>query len=196
MVVIKLADGKERRFQHIAATSFWGPDGKPMSATQFVQSLFGVLPQLFNDEDELRRLWSAPETRKRLLDGLEERGFSRDQLNSIRSVIDAEASDLFDVLAYVAYVRPPETREERVALRRSAILDGLSGGQREFLDFVLSQYVTEGEDELDLEKLPLLLDVKYGSSTEGLHALGASVGEAQEAFRGFQGKLYAEQTKL
>ena len=195
MVVIKLADGKERRFQHIAATSFWGPDGKPMSAAQFVQSLFGVLPQLFNDEDELRRLWSALETRKRLLDGLEERGFSRDQLNSIRSVIDAEASDLFDVLAYVAYVRPPETREERVALRRSAILDGLSDSQRGFLDFVLSQYVSEGEEELDLEKLPQLLDVKYGSSSEGLHALGASVREVQEAFRGFQGKLYAEEPK-
>ncbi len=195
MVVIKLADGKERRFQHISATSFWGPDGKPMSAAQFVQSLFGVLPQLFNDEDELRRLWSAPETRKRLLDGLEERGFSRDQLNSIRSVIDAEASDLFDVLAYVAYVRPPETREERVALRRSAILNGLSESQRGFLDFVLSQYVTEGEDELDLEKLPRLLDVKYGSSSEGLQALGASVREVQEAFRGFQGKLYAEESK-
>ncbi len=195
MVIIKLADGKERRFQHIAATSFWGPDGKPMSAAQFVQSLFGVLPQLFKDEDELRRLWSAPETRKRLLDGLEERGFSRDQLNSIRSVIDAESSDLFDVLAYVAYVRPPETREERVALRRSAILDGLSDAQREFLDFVLSQYVSEGEDELDPEKLPGLLNVKYGSASDGLQRLGASVREVQEAFRGFQGKLYSEQAK-
>lgn len=195
MVVIKLADGKERRFQHITATSFWGPDGKPMSAAQFVQSLFGVLPELFKDEDELRRMWSAPETRKRLLDGLEERSFSRDQLNSIRSVIDAEASDLFDVLAYVAYVRPPETREERVALRRSAILDGLSDPQREFLDFVLSQYVTEGEEELDPEKLPGLLNVKYGSASDGLQRLGASVREVQEAFRGFQGKLYSEEPK-
>jgi type I restriction enzyme R subunit len=195
MVVIKLADGKERRFQHIAATSFWGPDGKPMSAAQFVQSLFGVLPELFQNEDELRRMWSAPETRKRLLDGLEERGFSRDQLNSIRSVIDAEASDLFDVLAYVAYVRPPETREERVALRRSAILDGLSEAQREFLDFVLSQYVSEGEDELDPEKLPGLLNVKYGSASDALQRLGVGVREVQEAFRGFQGKLYSEERK-
>jgi type I restriction enzyme R subunit len=195
MVVIKLADGKERRFQHIAATSFWGPDGKPMSAAQFVQSLFGVLPELFKNEDELRRMWSAPETRKRLLDGLEERGFSRDQLNSIRSVIDAEASDLFDVLAYVAYVRPPETREERVAIRRTAILDGLSDAQREFLDFVLSQYVAEGEEELDPEKLPGLLNVKYGSASDALEHLHSSVREVQDAFRGFQAKLYAEQPK-
>jgi type I restriction enzyme R subunit len=193
MVVIKLADGKERRFQHIAATSFWGPDGKPMSAAQFVQSLFGVLPELFKNEDELRRMWSAPETRKRLLEGLEERGFSRDQLNSIRTVIDAEASDLFDVLAYVAYVRPPETREERVKLRRSAILDGLTDAQQDFLDFVLSQYVSEGEDELDPEKLPGLLNVKYGSASDALQHLHSTVREVQAAFRGFQEKLYAEE---
>lgn len=169
---------------------FWGPDGKPMSAAQFVQSFFGVLPGLFRDEDELRRLWGNPETRKRLLDGLEERGFSRNQLNSIRSVVDAEASDLFDVLAYVAYLRPPKTREERVATHRSAILDGLSQPQREFLDFVLAQYVVEGEDELGTPKLPGLLTVKYGSSSESLQALGTSVREVQEAFRGFQGELY------
>jgi type I restriction enzyme, R subunit len=154
-----------------------------------------VFADLFKNEDELRQLWGNPETRKRLLDGLEDRGFSRDQLNSIRSVIDAEASDLFDVLAYVAYVRPPETREERVALRRSAILDGLTDAQREFLDFVLSQYVTEGEEELDPEKLPGLLNVKYGSASDGLHRLGGNVREVQEAFRGFQGKLYAESPK-
>jgi type I restriction enzyme, R subunit len=194
-LLIKLADGKVRKFQHISATSFWGPDGKPMSAAQFVESLFGVLPQLFKDEAELRKLWSDPETRKRLLEGLAERGFTRDQLNSIRSVVDAEASDLFDVLAYVAYVRPPETREERVATRRSVILDGLDRPQREFLDFVLSQYVAEGEQELDPEKLPGLLHVRYGSSPEGLQALGGSVREVQEAFRGFQGKLYAEEPK-
>ncbi|MDP9423375.1 MAG: DEAD/DEAH box helicase family protein [Pseudomonadota bacterium] len=191
MVVIKLADGKERRFQHIAATSFWGPDGKPMSAAQFVQSLFGVLPQLFKDENELRSLWSAPETRKRLLDGLEERGFSRDQLNSIRSVIDAEASDLFDVLAYIAYVKAPETREDRVAFRRADILGDLSPAQAEFLDFVLSQYVEEGEDELDTDKLPGLLNVKYGSASEGVQALGGNVGDVQRTFRGFQERLYA-----
>jgi type I restriction enzyme R subunit len=191
MVVVKLADGKERRFQHIAATSFWGPDGKPMSAAQFVQSLFGVLPDLFKDEEELRRLWSAPETRKKLLDGLEERGFSRDQLNSIRAVIDAEASDLFDVLAYVAYVKAPETREERVAIRRADILGDLSPAQVEFLDFVLSQYVEEGEDELDTDKLPGLLNVKYGSASEGVEALGGSVGDVQRTFRGFQERLYA-----
>ncbi len=49
------------------ATSYWSPDGKPISANQMVENLFGELPRFFKDEDELRRLWSKPETRKALL---------------------------------------------------------------------------------------------------------------------------------
>jgi len=37
-------------------------------------------------------------------------------------VIEAEASDLFDVLAYVAQVRPPETRED---VRYESASDGV-----------------------------------------------------------------------
>ncbi len=72
---IKLADGKERTIQHMSATSYWSPDGKPMSAVQFVQRLFGELPTLFRNEDEIRELWGRPETRKALLEGLEENGY-------------------------------------------------------------------------------------------------------------------------
>ena len=55
---IKLADGKERTIQHMMATTFWSPDGKPISAAQFVEKLFGEVPRFFKDEDELRRIWS------------------------------------------------------------------------------------------------------------------------------------------
>jgi len=81
--VQKESEGEARRWQgrtiqHMMATSFWGPDGKPMSAAQFLESLYGALPEFFKDEDELRAIWSAPDTRKALLSGLAEKGFSRD----------------------------------------------------------------------------------------------------------------------
>ena len=190
-LVIRLADGKERRFQHISATSFWGPDGKPMSAAQFVHSLFGVLPDLFRDEAELRALWGDPATRAGLLDGLAERGFTRDQLSLIRHVVDADDSDLFDVLAYVAWLRAPESRAERVAARRRSILDGRSGKQADFLDFVLGQYVAEGEEELDTGKLPGLLGLRYGSPADAVRELG-TVADIRQAFAGFQRDLYGK----
>jgi type I restriction enzyme R subunit len=194
-LVIKLADGKERTFQHISGTTFWDAGGKPISAQQFVEQLFGKLPELFGNEDELRRIWSDPDTRKALVDGLAERGFAGEQLQQIRRMIDAEASDLFDVLRYIAFTKAPLKRAERVQAHRGDILSDCDPKQAEFLDFVLSQYVTEGEGELDPEKLPGLLNVKYGSSSDGVRALGGSVGDIQRTFRGFQGKLYSEEPK-
>ena len=104
---VKLADGKERTIQHMMVTSFWHPDGTPMSAQQFMEMLFGKLPEFFKNEDELRELWSGPDTRRKLLEGLAEKGFGHDQLAEMQKIIDAEKSDLFDVLAHVAYALPP-----------------------------------------------------------------------------------------
>jgi type I restriction enzyme, R subunit len=93
------------------------PDGTPMSAQQFMESLFGKLPEFFKDEAELRTLWSAPDTRKKLLQGLAEKGFGREQLSEMQRIIDAEKSDLFDVLAYVAYICMNLARHLRHACR-------------------------------------------------------------------------------
>ena len=112
-VKIKLADGKERNIQHMSTTLFMGADGRPMSAAQFLESLFGALPGFFKDEDELRRLWSDPATRKRLLAGLAEKGFGREPLQEMQKAIDAESCDLFDLSAYVAFASAPLSREER-----------------------------------------------------------------------------------
>src|SRR3546814_7857665 len=66
---IKLADGKERSIQHMMMTTFWHPDGTPMTAQQFMEMLFGKLPEFFSNEAALRTLWSTPDTRKKLLQG-------------------------------------------------------------------------------------------------------------------------------
>lgn len=120
-VKVEHADGKARVLQHMQATTLGHPDGTPMTAHQFLRLLFGQLPAFFRDEDELRRLWSVPATRRKLLAGPAEKGFGRDQLAEMQRLIDAEKSDLFDVLAYVAYVRPPVPRSERAARARDSL---------------------------------------------------------------------------
>jgi len=188
-LIIKLADGKERSFQHISATTFWGEDGKPISAQQFIEGLFGKLPNLFKDEDELRLLWGQPDTRRKLIEGLAERGFAGEQLSAIRAATDSQESDLFDVLAYIAFVRAPLKRIERANERREAILTPYTGNQRDFLDFVLGQYVQVGESELDTDKLPELLHLKYGSPADAVLALG-TISQIRATFQGFQKGLY------
>jgi len=188
-IVIELGEGKTRTIQHMAVTTFWSPEGKPMSAAEFIKRLFGELPELFKDEDELRELWSQPATRKALLDNLTERGYGEDQLGEIKRMIDAEKSDLFDVLTFIAYDHSPITRQERVDVHKGQILDGYDDKLQAFLDFVLAKYVQEGVHELEEEKLTGLLKAKYGSTTDGVSTLG-STQKIREAFIGFQRHLY------
>lgn len=191
-IKVKLADGKERTIQHMMATTFWSPDGKPMSAAQFIERLYGELPELFKDEDELRALWSKPDTRKKLLAGLEEKGYGKEQLIELSRLIDAEKSDLFDVLAYIAFALAPVSRTERVSSHRERILGYYTDKQQEFVSFVLDHYISQGVDELDQDKLPDLLELKYHSIGDAVAEIG-SVSEIRDVFIGFQEHLYVPQ---
>ncbi len=188
-IIVKLANGKERTFEHMTATTFYSPDGKPISATQFIEDFLGELPELFKNEDELRTLWGNPDTRKKLLTGLEEKGYGIEQLTQIKEAIDAQQSDLFDVLAYIAYELPAITRTERVDEHKSLIFQDQTDKQQEFLNFVLNHYITQGVSELDAEKLPDLLELKYGSAKDAMQDLG-SVSDIRGLFIGFQEHLY------
>lgn len=186
---VKLADGKARTIQHMMSTSFWSPDGKPISAAEFIERLYGDLPDLFKDEDELRRLWSLPDTRKALLDGLYEKGYGTEQLAEVSRMIDALDADLYDVLAYVAFATPTMTRQERVDAHRPLIFARYAGKQKDFVDFVLGHYVQQGVTELDDAKLPELLELRYHTVNDAVNELG-SVADIRAVFVGFQRHLY------
>ena len=190
LIKIKLADGKERTLQHRMSTSFWSPNGKPMTAAEFVERLFGEIPALFKNEDELRALWSRPDTRRALLEGLAEKGYGDEQLNEISHLIDAEKSDLYDVLVYIAYASEPISRRERVMAHKALIFSRYFGKQQEFLDFVLDQYIKEGVRELDQDKLPQLLELKYHDLRDAVADLG-NVTDIRTVFIGFQQHLYS-----
>ncbi len=191
---IKLADGKARTIQHMAVTTFWHPDGTPMSAQQFMEALFGKLPEFFRDEEELRALWSTPDTRRKLLEGLAEKGFGKEQLTEMQKIIDAENSDLFDVLAYVAYTTAPLTREARAAQAKAIIGSQFNDRQQTFLEFVLSHYVSVGVEELDQAKLTPLLRLKYHDSIADAVADLGKPDEIGRVFSGFQKYLYQQQS--
>lgn len=183
---VKLADGKERSIQHMMMTSFWHPDGTPMSAQQFMEMLFGKLPEFFHDEAELRTIWESPDTRAQLLEGLAEKGFGPEQMKEMQRIIDAENSDLFDVLAYVAYAVPKLSREERANQAKIEITVHFSSKQQAFLDFVLAHYVNEGVRELDQEKLTPLLRLKYNNSISDAIADLGQPEDIRTLFAGFQ----------
>ncbi len=190
-VKIKLSNGKELEIQHMTQTSFWSADGKPISAEEFLNNLFGELPNFFKSEAELRELWSNPITRKTLLEKLEEAGFGLEELNTLKKIINAENSDLFDVLEYVfnSDVKPI-SRKERVAVAEATIFALLNKKQKEFIEFVLSKYIETGVSELDQSKLPTLLATKFQSQEDGIEILGGDALRIRDMFIEFQKHLY------
>jgi len=186
MIEIELGNGQ---IVNMSATTFWGPDGKPISAQDFIKRMFGELPELFKDEDELTQLWSNPDTRKALLEGLSDRGYDGLVLSQIQDCIDAENSDLFDVLAYIAYATTPITREDRAKIGRAVVSSTYDTKLAEFLNFVLGQYVETGVEDLDRDKLSDYLTIRFGSPVEGANALGG-INKAIDSYIGFQAHLY------
>jgi type I restriction enzyme R subunit len=190
-ILVKLANGKELEFKNFTEKMFYSVDGKTMTLTEFVQSLFNTLdmPDFFKSEEELREMWSVPATRKQLLQKLEDAGFPQKQLEDIQDLIDAGSSDLFDVLEYVKYHFEPIQRKARAMISRTVLENELTPKQMEFVDFLVNQYVTSGVEELDDSKLETLLAIKYKTAIEGVTALG-SVDVARMIFLKFQKHLY------
>lgn len=190
-VKIKLRDGKEREIQHMISTSFWSSDGKPISFEEFFQNLYGALPTFFKNEEELREIWSIPTTRKAFLENLGAAGYGKDELATLQKMIHAENSDLFDVLEFVSFNVQPMTREARVAKAQSHIFSQLNAKQKEFLQFVLFKYIETGVEELDQEKLPRLLELKYFSLTDAKEELG-DLSKIGSLFQNCQKFLYLQ----
>ena len=189
---IKLSDGKVREIQSMRSTMFY-VDGKPISAEEFIQRLFNTLklPEVFGTEDALRKEWANPVTRSELLKKLERHGCAKADLVKLQEMIDAENCDLFDVLEYISYSRKPITRIERVANAESNIYTFLNEKQRDFISFVLRNYVQDGVDELDMGKLSTMLTSKYGGVHAAQQALG-NVEDIQKVFVDFQQFLYTD----
>ena len=188
---IKLRDGKEREIQHMISTSFWNADGKPISAEEFLKNIFGTLPEFFKNEDELRTIWANPITRRIFLEKMSELGYDQEKLESLQKMINADDSDLFDVLAYVSFAIQPITRATRVNEVKRIILAKLSEREKEFLNFVLLKYLEKGFEELAEEKLPILLNLKYNAISDAERELG-DVEKIRSIYFAFQEKLYSK----
>nr|BAV59388.1 type I restriction enzyme [Candidatus Endomicrobium trichonymphae] len=190
-VKIKLAPGKEREIQYMAQTLFWDASGIPISAEQFICKLFGKLPEFFLNEQELRDIWSYPDTRKKFLEKLEHAGYGRKELEILQQLTNTQSSDLFDALEYLSYNVKPLTRAVRAKKAKNEIakVEEFEDKQKAFLEFVLEKYVDTGIEELGQEKLPELIKLRYNTIDDGLAELGEAE-QIKEVFVSFQKYLY------
>ena len=174
----------------MASTTYWSPDGKPISATEFMERLFGDLSGIITDEDKLRETWQDPDNREHFLSQLWDRGYDADRLEDVRRLVDAPNSDLYDVLSYILFTTPPKTREDRAEEARQAVPLATAGSDmKQLLMNILESYENHGEKELTNKKLTHFLTAKYGSVSEAKSKLG-KIQDIKDAYLGVQAALY------
>jgi len=189
IIEVVLSDGKVRQLQSMTTTTFWSPDGKPITATEFLKTLYGSIPDLFQSEADLKTQWSVPATRKSLLEKLSEKGFTKEQLGEFQKILNAERSDIYDVLSYVAYQSEILERKQRADKMREHFTE-LNVSHQEFLEFVLNQYILNGVYELEDEKLGTFLQLKYKTIADAKPILG-DLKTIRNNFIDYQKYLYA-----
>lgn len=141
-------------------TTYVGEDGIPLKTEDYLELLIGVLGKFYNDENGLREIWSNPINRKELLNKLREMNIDESQLNDLKTIFEAQESDIYDVLAHLSFNMDIKSRSERViAVENSDFIEKYHNEKaKQFIEFVLQKYKKYGFKELEENKLSKLIE--------------------------------------
>jgi len=156
---VKLADGRELKIINVEIR-YIDENGKPLSATEYLEKLIGKLPALYQSEEQLRALWANPDTREKLLTQLQDVGIDAEQLQTLQKMLQAQDSDIFDVLAHLSFTTPIVARTQRVAYveQTDSIITSIQNmTAKDFLEFVLEYYQQHGSEKLIRKHLGSLI---------------------------------------
>lgn len=167
-----------------------------LSIEDYIKRLFGMLPKFLDGEEDLRQRWSQPDTRQQLLEVLEQSGFPEDKLEMTRRFLEMEECDMLDVLAYLAYNTTPMQRQMRAEILRQTSQKQYSKEQQDFVNYIMKLYVRNGFKELDSDKLPTLINMKYHSPHDAIRELKMQPAQIRDFFLGMQKQLYNGQGVL
>ena len=157
---------------------------------ELVVRLFGAIPRFFDGAEDLRKKWEHPDTRKVVMDRLEQEGFGEDKLLMIQRVMQKEKCDLLDVLEYLAYSEQPIERAERVRRVKEKYFNDLAEEQSNFFTFILDFYVRNGFKELAMDKLKDFINIKYNSMTDAKRKLDMTAQDLRAQYIALQSALY------
>jgi len=173
-LIIELSNGRQLKVTDVD-TRYIDENGKPLTVREFLEKLIGELPAIYKNEEQLRKIWSNPDTRADLLKKLGQLGFDNEQLNDLRNMIASPECDIFDVLSHISFSSNLITRKQRVKFVKGdpeffEVYKKVEA--RDFLEFVLQHYEKYGIEELQRDKLGDLVKLKLGTPKDAKTAFG------------------------
>ena len=191
-VIVKLAQGRKVEIIDID-TRYVGADGTPLNAEEFLKQLVGSLPSLYKDVEQLRTIWKNPSERALLFAELERAGFGAGNLKDLKSMMNADDSDIFDVLAYLSFNTPMKTRKERVSrVNGNEQIFAVYSDYKaiDFLKFVLRRYEADGVEELGEDKIGDLIKLSELGSIQDAKNVFGGLPQLKQAYYKLQENIY------
>lgn len=173
-------------------TTYVGEDGIPLKTHEFLEFLVGILDRFFHDEEQLREIWSDPLKREELLEKLRSMHIDEVQLDELKSIFEAEESDIYDILAHLSFNLDIKTRSDRAFAvhYRKYIEKYHSDKVREFLDFILERYKKDGVKEMGSDKLSSLIKLSGMELRELKEAFEVDGTSVRDGYFGLQREIY------
>lgn len=193
-VVIQLSSGRKLKVLDIETRYIDPETSRPLTTKQFLEKLIGFIPDLYESEEQLRKVWSKPETREELLERLSEAGVDDEQLGFLKKVFEADNCDIFDILMHVSYENDLMTRTQRANHVKAdntffEVYQNLKA--RDFLKFILERYEQDDIKELKREHLAALVELNKLGTTKDAARVFNGAQNLIDAFYKLQEHLYA-----
>lgn len=173
-------------------TTYVGEDGIPLKTHEFLEFLVGILDKFFHDEEQLRDIWSDPVKRETLLEKLRAMQIDEVQLEELKSIFEAEESDIYDVLAHLSFNLDIKTRSDRAfAVHYRKYIEKYHNDKvKEFLNFILERYEKDGVKEMGSDKLSSLVKLSGMDMRELREAFALDGVNTREGYFGLQREIY------
>jgi type I restriction enzyme R subunit len=167
------------------------PDGAGLRVVAYEQYVADQVRRIYPNAGDLRKLWRTRDGRNEVVEVLEKRGITFEELARRTGLVDA---DPFDLLVHVAWNGPLSSRRERTSrVRRehAEFLAEFAPEAREVLNGLLEKYSDHGIDQLDdLHILDVPPFPDFGTPVEIAERFGGPE-KLREAVERLQGLLYA-----
>ena len=167
-------------------------NGKQLRMVKFTDYASENVRTLWTSAAELRARWSNAQERDSVIEELEKRGITLDQLADNVGQPEADPLDLLCYVAFSAPLRSRRERAERLLKGRKAFWDRFKPEARLILEQILNKYIEYGTAQF---KVPDILKVAPISNYGNVLEIAAKFGGAEHlrsAIEKMQNLLYTE----
>lgn len=190
IISVKLGKDREVKVINKKIIFYSKISGKMLDIQDILQEFIENTKNIFKDKNDFCKNWQDVKNRNHIINELADLGFDEDFFNKLKTSFNFNNTDIFDMILFLVFKDNMLFRKNRVDKNRKVIFDNLNNTQNDFINFLVEQYINDGEKNFNKDKLGDLILLKYNSINDAIKLLG-DIKSIKELFYNFQKNLYS-----